>query len=562
MNLTRIPMKRALYVVVLMILLWVTAAASVTYTYDATGHLIKIDYGNGSVITYTYDDAGNLVTRSLASVTAQTIIFGALSNQPYGTAPFTVSATASSGLAVSFASTTTAVCTVSGSTVTLVVVGTCTIQATQAGNSSYAAATPVNQSFQVTQAAQTINFGVLSNVTLGVAPFAISATASSGLSASFTSTTPGVCTTSGTTVTLVSVGSCSITASQPGNSTYAAATPVTQTFTVSAAGTFTYTYTGNDFTSASSPYSTSDAVRGSFIVPSPLADNLISVDISSQVSVFSFTDGVNRITESHTGQTPRFVVSTDPSGNITSWDLTLINGNPPTNNAIFTCNGITTYLNSCPNGPSDSAYELNGAGPGASNLSSPGTWTSTLNGFQGGPSSMPVYMLSGPPVSAVTGTIGGPGSQEYYIFQWPGGSFSATASITGANSGASYLFSEGSAPGCDSSAGVTLNASNSFTGTIAIGNLARGRYCIGVAANNSNDPAFLLTFDTPVYAAPSCDLNGAPSGAVNVADVQLIINEALGLAPTVNDLNGDGVVNVADVQIEINAALGLGCAAQ
>ena len=32
---------------------------------------------------------------------------------------------------------------------TLVAVGTCTIQATQAGNASYAAATPVNQSFQV-----------------------------------------------------------------------------------------------------------------------------------------------------------------------------------------------------------------------------------------------------------------------------------------------------------------------------------------------------------------------------------------------------------------------------
>jgi hypothetical protein len=42
------------------------------------------------------------------------------------------------------------VCTVSGATVTLVSAGTCTIQATQAGNANYAAATPVNQSFQVT----------------------------------------------------------------------------------------------------------------------------------------------------------------------------------------------------------------------------------------------------------------------------------------------------------------------------------------------------------------------------------------------------------------------------
>jgi len=55
----------------------------------------------------------------------------------------------------------------------------------------------------------------------------------------------------------------------------------------------------------------------------------------------------------------------------------------------------------------------------------------------------------------------------------------------------------------------------------------------------------------------TCDING--DGAVNVVDVQLIVNEALGVAPPVNDLNHDGAVNVADVQIVINAALGLGC---
>ena len=47
-----------------------------------------------------------------------------------------------------------------------------------------------------------------------------------------------------------------------------------------------------------------------------------------------------------------------------------------------------------------------------------------------------------------------------------------------------------------------------------------------------------------------------------MVDVQLVINEALGIIPAVNDLNGDSVVNVVDVQIEINAALGLGCAAK
>jgi hypothetical protein len=55
----------------------------------------------------------------------------------------------------------------------------------------------------------------------------------------------------------------------------------------------------------------------------------------------------------------------------------------------------------------------------------------------------------------------------------------------------------------------------------------------------------------------TCDINA--DGNTNVADVQLIINEALGVVPAVHDLNGDGAVNVADVQKVINAALGLGC---
>jgi len=57
-----------------------------------------------------------------------------------------------------------------------------------------------------------------------------------------------------------------------------------------------------------------------------------------------------------------------------------------------------------------------------------------------------------------------------------------------------------------------------------------------------------------------CDLSGA--GSASAADVQRIIDEALGVAAAVDDLNGDGVVNILDVQIEINAALGLGCAAK
>jgi hypothetical protein len=68
-----------------------------------------------------------------------------------------------------------------------------------------------------------------------------------------------------------------------------------------------------------------------------------------------------------------------------------------------------------------------------------------------------------------------------------------------------------------------------------------------------------VTLKVTGSATNLCDIN--MDGVVNVADVQLIINEALGVRAATNDLNGDGVVNVADIQIDINAALGLGCTA-
>jgi polyvinyl alcohol dehydrogenase (cytochrome) len=163
---------------------------------------------------------------------SQTIAFGPLPNQTFGAAPFTVSATASSGLAVGFGSFTPVVCTVSGATVTLVAAGTCTIHAAQPGNSDWAAAPPVNQSFLVTRGSQTITFGALPNQAFGAAPFTVGATASSGLAVGFGSTTPVICTVSGATVTLVAAGTCTIRAAQPGNDAWAAATPVNQSFQV------------------------------------------------------------------------------------------------------------------------------------------------------------------------------------------------------------------------------------------------------------------------------------------------------------------------------------------
>jgi hypothetical protein len=180
----------------------------------------------------SYSAAATVARSFTVAKASQSITFGALANQVYGAAPIGISATASSALTVTFTSLTTTVCTVSGTTVTIKTSGTCTIRATQAGNAGYAAAATVSQSFTVAKADQTIAFSALANKTYGASPFALSATASSGLAVSFVSLTTGVCTLSGTTVTLRSGGTCTIQALQLGNASYNAAPAVSQSFTV------------------------------------------------------------------------------------------------------------------------------------------------------------------------------------------------------------------------------------------------------------------------------------------------------------------------------------------
>jgi uncharacterized repeat protein (TIGR01451 family) len=90
---------------------------------------------------------------------------------------------------------------------------------------------------------------------------------------------------------------------------------------------------------------------------------------------------------------------------------------------------------------------------------------------------------------------------------------------------------------------ISSNAPSSVTNQVSVSG--------GTSATASaSDP-------TSISAFSPCDLKH--NGSINVADVQLIINEAGTVAPALNDLNGDGVVNVVDIQIEINAGLGLGC---
>jgi len=92
--------------------------------------------------------AATSVSRTLSIAKAsQTITFATLANKTYGNPDFAVSASASSGLPVSFAA--SASCTVSGSTVHITSPGSCTITASQLGNANYNPAAAVSQTFSI-----------------------------------------------------------------------------------------------------------------------------------------------------------------------------------------------------------------------------------------------------------------------------------------------------------------------------------------------------------------------------------------------------------------------------
>jgi hypothetical protein len=81
---------------------------------------------------------------------SQTITFGPLANKTYGDPDFALSASASSGLPVSFAA--SGKCIVSGATVHLIGAGSCTVTASQPGDANYNAAPDVSRTFSIARA--------------------------------------------------------------------------------------------------------------------------------------------------------------------------------------------------------------------------------------------------------------------------------------------------------------------------------------------------------------------------------------------------------------------------
>lgn len=202
-----------------------TTSASGSRTIRAT-YVGRLGFNGSTVTTALTVGQGTQTINFTSPIAGANIPYS-----PSGNVPL-VATGGNSGNPVTFASTTPTVCTVSGNNAVIVAVGSCSVTASQDGNSNYTPAPPVVRSFNIVKAPQFITFPDPGPQPFG-SNFQVSATGGgSGNPVVFSSTNNARCTISGTTVTPVAVNTCTIRAQQAGNANYDAATPVLRDITI------------------------------------------------------------------------------------------------------------------------------------------------------------------------------------------------------------------------------------------------------------------------------------------------------------------------------------------
>jgi hypothetical protein len=206
----------------------ITYSSSNTTVATIVDGLVHIVGEGTTTITATQlgnnDYSSASATQTLTVKRGQTITFAALTDMYVGDADFNLTATASSGLPVTYSSSATGVAViVNGTKVHVVGAGIATITASQQGDATYAAGVSAPQLLTVKKVDQTIAFDAIADRKLGDDDFDAGATATSGLPVVYASADESVATIVNNKIHVVGEGSVLITASQAGDSKFATA---------------------------------------------------------------------------------------------------------------------------------------------------------------------------------------------------------------------------------------------------------------------------------------------------------------------------------------------------
>jgi hypothetical protein len=169
----------------------------------------------------------------------QTISFDlSKNNLTYGDLAPVVTASSTSALPVTVTSSATGVVAVGANNLLSIVgAGTAVLTASQAGDGTWAAATPIQRTVQVNPASQNITFALNSaTAKVGDPNRLLIATSDADLPVALSSSNPNVAVVNGYTLSIVGPGTATITATQAGNSNFLAALPVEQILNVSLVG--------------------------------------------------------------------------------------------------------------------------------------------------------------------------------------------------------------------------------------------------------------------------------------------------------------------------------------
>ncbi len=228
---------------------------------------------------------------------------------------------------------------------------------------------------------QTITFNALSDVTYGDSAFDPGATASSGLTISYSSSNTSVATTSGTSITIVGAGTTTITASQAGDAAYNAAADVQQSLTVNQASltvtaddqskaygeanpSLTLTYSGFQNGDDASSLTTEPTASATADANSDVGTYAITASGGAADNyLFSYTDGTLTVdkatltvtaedqTKTYGDANPSLTLTY--SGFVNSEDATILTTEPAAGTTADASSGVGTYTITASGGVAD-----------------------------------------------------------------------------------------------------------------------------------------------------------------------------------------------------------------